>query len=313
LIFRGHNALWDVQTSFSPEGQWLAVTTNLITPPVTTSKSPTASRVVNRTAVYRAGTRQLIANVPGHPFVFGPAGMLATKTSDSGITIWKILPSGAKEQLQLVAPTKLLSSFAFSQEKTLFAARSATNQIFLWDLQFPSRPRIIQRPWLQQDGGLLFSHDGRTLVVGHSSQGVLEYWNTATLQLSRSVRVNHPDTQALALSPDGRTLAAMGPDHTLWLWDYHSGEKLKELRGTKEWMGSLAFSPDGRTLAAAGADGALKLYNLSCGAQVAALSAHKSACRAVSFSAEGTWLASAGVDNTIKLWYAPTFEELDRR
>jgi WD40 repeat protein len=238
--------------------------------------------------------------------------MLATRTADSEITFWKLTASGATETARLVASAKLLPSFAFSPNSTLFAARAATNQIYIWNAQHPSAPRIIQRPWAVQNGDILFSPDERTLVLGHSPQHVLEYWDTTSLRLIRSVGVGHGDTQALALSPDGQTLAAMGPNHTLWLWDFQSHKRLKELRGTKEFVGTLAFSPDGRTLAAGGNDGALKLYNLACAREVTGLPAHQSVCCAVSFSKDGTRIATAGVDDTIKLWFAPTFKETDR-
>jgi WD40 repeat protein len=307
LVFRGHKGLIDVGVGYSPDGRWLAMTTNLV---VTNTLG--VGTVALRTAILDPATLTIVADVPGHPFVLGPANMLATRTSDSVITLWELSASGAAEKARLVASAKLLPSFAFSPNSTLFAARSATNQIYLWNVQNPSTARIIQRPWAVQDGDILFSANERTLVLGHAPQRALEYWDTTNLRLIRSIDAGHNDTQPLALSPDGRTMAAMGRNHTLWLWDFESHKRLKELRGTREVVKALAFCPDGTSLAAGGSDGALKLYNLVCAREVAALPAHQSVCHAVSFSKDGTRIATAGVDDTIKIWSAPAFQETDR-
>jgi WD40 repeat protein len=313
-VFKGHKGVWLVKVGFSPDGQWLAMTTNAMTADLAVTNPASPNGVELRTAVYRASTRELLADIPGHPFVLGPGGNIATMTSDSTVTVWQIHASGIEERTRLIAPAMLPDrpALAFSADLTFLAARSATNEIFIWNLKHPSLPGIIESPGQQAEADLVFSLDGRVLIAPHRGEGVIDYWDTATLQRVGSIKAGTTDVQAVALSPDGKTLAAMGPHQTLWLWDFRSKKRLRELRGTKEYLFSLAFSPDGRTLAAGGFDGGLKLYNLPCGSEVTTLPAHKSICHSVSFSPDGNCIASAGVDDTIKLWFAPTFEETDR-
>src|SRR5262249_4945376 len=153
-IFKGHKGFWWVQVEFSPDGHWLAMTTN----------APGTEPLELRTAVVDAVTRQMITTVAGHPFKFAPDGTLATKLSDSALGLWKIHATGAVEQLRLTTPLNLSDSFAFSADSTLLAAR-CSDQIVIWPLQMPSSPRSFRRAGLEEGGGFQFSPVGQTLIA----------------------------------------------------------------------------------------------------------------------------------------------------
>jgi WD40 repeat protein len=65
---------------------------------------------------------------------------------------------------------------------------------------------------------------------------------------------------ALALSPDGRTLATGGDDPAIKLWNMSGRQEVARLDGAPLGSWSLAFSPDGTVLAAGGSDGVLRLW-----------------------------------------------------
>ena len=52
---------------------------------------------------------------------------------------------------------------------------------------------------------------------------------------------------SVALSPDGSTLASGSYDHTIRLWDLHTGKLKRTLTGHTERIYSVAFNPDGNT------------------------------------------------------------------
>ncbi len=107
---------------------------------------------------------------------------------------------------------------------------------------------------------------------------------------------------AVAVSPDGLTLASAGTDNKLRLWDMQTGVLRKVLEGHSNWVTDVRFSPTGKWLASCSWDGTIKIWDSSTGAQVRTLLGHKRQIRTLAFSPDGTLLASGGTSNSILLW-----------
>ena len=105
----------------------------------------------------------------------------------------------------------------------------------------------------------------------------------------------------VALSPDGRTLALVGSDGAVQLWDVATREPFAEpLQGLGTANG-VAFSPDGKTLAIASGD--VRLWDTtSLELRGEPLRGHDGAVSSVAFSPDGETLASVGRDGTVWLW-----------
>ena len=68
---------------------------------------------------------------------------------------------------------------------------------------------------------------------------------------------------AVAVSPDGKTLASASWDETVKLWDLDPGRLIKTLRECPGHLNSVAFSADGRLLAAGSDGGVATVWDLA--------------------------------------------------
>lgn len=104
-------------------------------------------------------------------------------------------------------------------------------------------------------GGLAVSRDGQTLATGSGipgKSGEVRLWDTKTWQPRQTFGGFKTIVVRLALSADGRLLAAAGQDRSVKVWDLASRqEKLSGLPFFYETAGStLSFSGDSKTLIA---------------------------------------------------------------
>jgi serine/threonine protein kinase len=115
---------------------------------------------------------------------------------------------------------------------------------------------------------------------------------------------------ALAISPDGYTLASASDDKNIKLWDLNTKKVLASLSGHSQAVKSVAFSPNGKILATASNDKTIKLWQVETLEEICTLLGHAYAVKSVAFSPNGQILASGSWDKTIKLWDVNTGREI---
>jgi WD40 repeat protein len=94
---------------------------------------------------------------------------------------------------------------------------------------------------------LAFCADGTQLVSG-GIQGI-SVWDVATGNLERRLPTGHSAVLAVALSPNGRTLASGSFDALVRIWDVRTWTVERTLRGSRSEVRVVAFSSDEKTLA----------------------------------------------------------------
>ncbi|MFD8376163.1 trypsin-like peptidase domain-containing protein [Streptomyces sp. NPDC059688] len=145
---------------------------------------------------------------------------------------------------------------------------------------------------------------GRTLASG-SSDGTVRVWDTATGKTRTRLTGLYGEVNAVAFSPDGRTIAT-GSSYSAWLWDAAGGKARTPLTGHTDTVFSAVFSPDGRTVATASADGTARLWDATTGKPGSKLTGHTDTVFSAVFSPDGRTVATASADGTARLWDATT-------
>jgi WD40 repeat protein/tRNA A-37 threonylcarbamoyl transferase component Bud32 len=137
--------------------------------------------------------------------------------------------------------------------------------------------RDIRRHWFVADMNLAYEawYGGnvdraeqllrRQKTVQPTNTGFAQAYLTRLYAESDSnIVYRHPaPIQAMAMSPDGHTVACAGYDCCVVLVDLRSGNVTRRFSGREHWAVSVAFSPDGQTLAVGGLDHKLLLWDQS--------------------------------------------------
>src|SRR5262245_8209187 len=78
-----------------------------------------------------------------------------------------------------------------------------------------------------------------------------------------SVRWHVPAASAVAVSPDGRTVASANDRGVITLWDVATGKERGRFQAHPAYVFPLLFLPDGATLVSAGDDKTVRLWDLA--------------------------------------------------
>ncbi|WP_435018663.1 WD40 repeat domain-containing protein [Tundrisphaera sp. TA3] len=161
-----------------------------------------------------------------------------------------------------------------------------------------------------------FSPDGETLAVVAAWRETIAFHEVATGRV-RSSWADRRGGEAprrfhsLAYSPDGRTLAALGDDHVVQLWDVTSGKPRASIAPPPDdsirHHYRMAFSADCRRLALAGGysvprpagkpiAGRIILVDVATGARLVAFEGMSPSCRDLALTLDGRTLASTFVE-----------------
>jgi WD40 repeat protein len=170
--------------------------------------------------------------------------------------------------------------------------------------------------WNDQPANIVaFSRDGKHVAgVSMTAANVVGVWDTAQGALRETIKVS--DTRfapsAVALAPDGKTLAAVTDRAEVHLWDVSTGKQRRALiiaTPERPLIGFLEYSPDGNTIAVGDRyNNLLFLWNAATGKLVHQIAAaDEPLCAA--FSADGKILAIGHEDRWIRIWDVATGKE----
>lgn len=172
---------------------------------------------------------------------------------------------------------------------------------------------------LRHPGGVdsvVFSRDGRAVIAATSLASpdrgtrTIGVWEVASGRLLRWLDSIPYGSGCLALSPDGKTLAAVsGGRSSIWVFDLEAGKVIRRI----EWEGkgnllAVGFSPDGKTLASIGYESVIQIWDARTGRRLRHFG-HPDGGVNLVYSPDGRKVVSGG-DNGIRTWDVTTGKEV---
>ncbi|MFI0595652.1 WD40 repeat domain-containing protein [Streptomyces griseus] len=289
-------ATWMV---FSPDGDTLATSSG----PVPGNTGVRLWDVTDPASPRALGTA-LPHSDGGSPLAFSPDGhTLAT----GGDTYWEEQLWDVKDPANPVPLGRPLNHASavnvvtWSPDSRSLVTSSVNDGARMWNVTDPAQPVLRGKIWTAV-GTATFTPDGRTLAIGDG--GTVHLLNVTDPE--HVVALGNPVTSflgggsAMALSADGRILAAPDGERTLRLWNIadpaHPKSMTSPLAGHSTT--AMSFARDGLTFATANGDQTVQLWHLP----TALLTGHTEAVSSTVPAPNGHILASAANDNTVWLW-----------
>jgi WD40 repeat protein len=150
---------------------------------------------------------------------------------------------------------------------------------------------------------LAFASDAAFVATGHDD-GTIGYWDAPGHHpvFEKSLAYHKRPISAIAVSPDGKWLAAASEDKNISLWNLSTGGYHGCLHGHTDRIPALAWHPSGKYLVSAGWDTSARVWDAGTLQPIIILNSHALQVEAMAFSRDGRWLACADSGQTIHIW-----------
>lgn len=261
-------------------------------------------------------------NGPIRALAFSPDGkILACDGKDSDIVLRDAL--SGKELRRLPGHRHGITCVVFSPDGKLLASKGYDRTMRLWDVADGHEVRQIgsqdsSKQVNDAECPVTFARDGKIIISATladggalgSPQRMFRVWDVATGEELRSFQDASPWRGPVAISPDGKLLAAAAgavrrlPAH-IAIWDIHRGQALPSIDLTQDGhmviLTSLAFSPDGKTLASSDG-GPIQLWEMATRREIGRFATPDTGASSLAFAPAGKLLASGSTDTTALLW-----------
>jgi cytochrome c len=210
------------------------------------------------------------------------------------VTLLLPLASGPA-QAQLRGHGGPVRALAISPDGTQAVSGSFDTSAIRWSLARNAAEQVLRF----HDGAVnavVFLRDGRIATSGEDAR--IAIWRPGEPQPATVLTGHEAPVVALAVSPDGTTLASASWDHTARLWPLAGGAP-RVIAGHAQNVNGVAFAPDGRALVTAGYDATLRITPLG-GEGAPVIATLPTALNTVAVAPDGE-IATAGADGKVYL------------
>jgi cytochrome c len=171
----------------------------------------------------------------------------------------------APAQAQLRGHGGPVRALAISADGATALSGSFDTSAILWSLKTNTAEQVLRF----HDGAVnavAFLPDGRVATAGADAR--IAIWKRGETRPQIVLAGHTAPIVALAVSPDGNTLASASWDYTVRLWPLAGGTP-RVLVGHQQNVNGVAFMPDGSAVVSAGYDATLRIRPLAAGASSA--------------------------------------------
>jgi hypothetical protein len=196
-------------------------------------------------------------------------------------------------------------------------------ELLVWDVENGQLVKRI-RTRAERANAMAFLSDGKTLAVAGGrpgQEGDVRIYNFAASPTRQDAGIAYLDgvdpkagvllrelvqtddeVLALAVSKDGKRLAAGGCDRLIRVWETEKWSLEQTIENHADWVLDLCFSPDGKYLLSASRDKTAKVWDLSAKEPVATFPGHQEYVTGVTVHPNGKMGISCGRDRQIRMW-----------
>ena len=231
------------------------------------------------------------------------------------------LSAGPTSRKRLSEESTLGVCLAFSPQGDMLACGAEGGRIEVWDYVQGKRVAQLQ---VQSDSrdveAIAFTPDGGRLISA-TYGGAVRVWEVGKAIVPR-VLIQHQYTVplqdayfasswwryrpvALAVSPDGKLLAAASNGTAIQLWNLANDQSLGQLEGHADAVTSLKFDQEGKRLVSGSLDRSIRVWDVEKRTEIERIGSHRDIVSSVAITPQQDEVLSAGDEGTVRRWRLP--------